>query len=72
MRILSQACVPADVWFKQRRWLHTCSGIFIVIRYGTVHMELLVKLVVTRDNYATVERLCALVFHTGRDAQTTT
>ena len=46
--------------------------IVIAIRYATVHMELLVKLVVTRDNYATVERLCALVFHTGRDAQTST
>ena len=46
--------------------------IVIAIRYATVHMELLVKLVVARDNHATVERLCALVFHTGRDAQTST
>ena len=46
--------------------------IVITIRYSTFHMELLFKLVVTRDNHATVERLYALVFHTGRDAQTST
>ena len=46
--------------------------IFIVIRHPTVHMEVLFKLVVTRDNHATVERLVAVVFHTGREAQTIT